>query len=105
MYGLEFMEPLIADMTEKDPTKRPTMEVVVSRFDGIRQSLSNWKLRSRAVKKKELGIVGLYRSVVHSFQLVCYVLKRTPPVPNHLGRMVRYALKRIPPVPTPAPVP
>jgi len=81
MYGLEFVEPLIADMTENDPTKRPTMDVVVSRFDEICQSLSNWKLRSRAVKKKESGIVGLYRSVVHSFQLLVYVLKRTPPVP------------------------
>jgi len=82
MYGLEFMEPLVADMTDKDPTKRPTMDVVVSRFDKIRQSLSDWKLRSRAVKKKEPGIVGLYRSVLHSFQLVVYLLKRTSPVPE-----------------------
>jgi len=83
MHGFKFMESLVADMTQDDPTKRPTMDVVVSRFDHIRRSLSNWKLRSRVFKRKESGIVGLYRGSVHALQLVAYVLKGTPPVPVH----------------------
>ncbi|KIK55648.1 hypothetical protein GYMLUDRAFT_175179 [Collybiopsis luxurians FD-317 M1] len=37
---------LISDMTHDDPTKRPTMDEVVSYFEKIRQSLSWWKLHS-----------------------------------------------------------
>ena len=82
MYGFKFMEPLVTDMVQDDPTMRPTIDDVVSRFDDIRRSLSTWKLRSRAVKKKEDGIVGLYRGTIHAFKFIVYVLKRTPPVPG-----------------------
>jgi len=81
LRGFKFMQSLVADMTQDDPTKRPTMNVVVLRFDKIRESLSNWKLRSRVVKKREPFIVGLYRGSIHACQLAASVLKGTPPVP------------------------
>jgi hypothetical protein len=34
--GLEFMQPLIVDMVQEDPTKRPNMDEVVTRFAEIR---------------------------------------------------------------------
>ena len=82
MYGFEFMESLVADMTQDDPTMRPTMDVVVSRFDEILRSLSTWKLRSRVVKKKEDAALRLYHGTIHAFKFVVYVLKRTPPIPG-----------------------
>ncbi len=33
------MEPLVADMVQDDPTKRPTMDEVVTRFAEIRRKL------------------------------------------------------------------
>ena len=79
------MKPLVDDMIQSDPSKRPTIDEIVTRFDTLRRSLSSWKLRSRAAESDEEPSLRLSRSL------------------NHLGRMVRYALKRIPPVPAPAP--
>jgi len=48
------MGPLITDMVQDDPTKRPTMEEVLTRFSEIRGKLGTWKLRSRIARKDEL---------------------------------------------------
>ncbi|KAH8825799.1 kinase-like domain-containing protein [Flagelloscypha sp. PMI_526] len=47
--GTEFMRPLVESMCAEDPTKRPTIDEVVSRFNKVRGSLSSAKLRSRLV--------------------------------------------------------
>lgn len=44
--SLNFMADLITDMTQDDPTKRPTIDVVVSRFDEIVNGLNSSQLRS-----------------------------------------------------------
>ncbi|KAF9257941.1 hypothetical protein L218DRAFT_1005558 [Marasmius fiardii PR-910] len=41
-----FIQPLISDMTQDDPTKRPKIEEVVSRFVDIVKGLGELKLRS-----------------------------------------------------------
>ncbi|KAJ3824527.1 hypothetical protein F5880DRAFT_367262 [Lentinula raphanica] len=46
-----FLHELIADMTDDNPLKRPTMDEVVVRFEKIRKGLSWWKLRSRVSDK------------------------------------------------------
>ena len=51
--GVEFMKPLVEDMTHHDPSKRPSIDEVVEKFDEILHSLSWWKLRSRLVEKGE----------------------------------------------------
>ncbi|KZT29122.1 hypothetical protein NEOLEDRAFT_1107902 [Neolentinus lepideus HHB14362 ss-1] len=79
--GFEFMEPLVADMVEDDPSKRPTMNEVVSRFEGIRKSLSSWKLRSRVGHQDELGFIEAYRSVAHWKRRFGYAARQTPAVP------------------------
>ncbi|KAJ3489305.1 hypothetical protein NLI96_g2211 [Meripilus lineatus] len=51
--GIDFMNELVADMVQADPTKRPTMDVVVKRFEKTRLSLSGWKLMKRLRKPEE----------------------------------------------------
>jgi hypothetical protein len=80
-YGLEFMQPLIADMVADDPTKRPTMAEVVVRFDEIRHSLSSWKLRARPIPHDELAIATFFLGIPHWYRRIRYVLRRIPPVP------------------------
>uniref|UniRef100_A0A0W0FRD8 Protein kinase domain-containing protein n=1 Tax=Moniliophthora roreri TaxID=221103 RepID=A0A0W0FRD8_MONRR len=41
-----FMQPLIDDMTQDDPEKRPKMDQVVSQFSDIVAGMSQWQLRS-----------------------------------------------------------
>jgi len=81
MYGFEFMEALVADMTQTDPTKRPTMDVVVAQFDKIKERLTTWTLRTRAAKKTELVVMGIFRGARHVVQQTGYLLRGTPPVP------------------------
>ena len=53
MRGVEFMWPLVNDMVQDDPGKRPTMDDVVERFEKIRRSLHWWTLRSRLVYRSD----------------------------------------------------
>ena len=76
------MEPLVQDMVQADPSKRPTMEEVVVRFDKIRQSLSGWKLRSRVVDEEEDALERVTRTVSHWIRRVSFVVRRVPPIPT-----------------------
>ncbi|KAJ7680966.1 hypothetical protein DFH06DRAFT_1315695 [Mycena polygramma] len=48
-HGFEFMRPLVNDMIQADPTKRPQIDEVVTRFAEIQKGFSTWKLRSRVI--------------------------------------------------------
>ncbi|KAG2081949.1 hypothetical protein BD769DRAFT_1683513 [Suillus cothurnatus] len=63
--GFEFLKALVDDMVNDDPRKRPTMEVVVERFESIRQQLRTWKLRSRVISQDEGPFENLYHGVTH----------------------------------------
>jgi hypothetical protein len=52
-FGFIFLEKLVAAIVQSDPSKRPTIEQVVARFDEICRWLSIWKLRSRVVRRKD----------------------------------------------------
>ncbi|KAJ3481137.1 hypothetical protein NLI96_g7863 [Meripilus lineatus] len=72
--GVEFIQPLIDDMVQTDPTKRPTMDEVVLRYDEMVKSLSYWHLRSMLLERHEdtLGIIiiaiaHIYRTIIHIF--------------------------------------
>ncbi|KAJ7434800.1 kinase-like domain-containing protein [Mycena galericulata] len=79
--GFEFMRPLVSDMVQADPTKRPNIDEVVSRFETIRNGLSSWKLRSRVVKKTESPF-HLVRITKHWIRRVGYVWMRVPAIPT-----------------------
>jgi hypothetical protein len=75
------MEPLVADMVQDDPTKRPTMDEVVARFSEIKK-LSTWKLRSRIARKNEVWPVTIWKTVRHWYWTVGYVVGRKAVVPE-----------------------
>ncbi|KAJ7147585.1 hypothetical protein C8R43DRAFT_952958 [Mycena crocata] len=68
--GFEFMQPLVQDMVADDPTKRPTIDEVVVRFDRIRRSLSTRKLRSRPIPRKEIHLATLFQAIPHWFRRI-----------------------------------
>ncbi|KAA1473401.1 hypothetical protein DENSPDRAFT_272897 [Dentipellis sp. KUC8613] len=57
--GFGFMERLVSDMVEDDPSKRPNIGQVVLRFETIREHLSAWKLHTRLAQCGESTIMGL----------------------------------------------
>ncbi|KAI0065666.1 hypothetical protein BV25DRAFT_1581074 [Artomyces pyxidatus] len=81
-YGFEFVEPLVKDMVLDDPEKRPKIDEVVSRFEEIRASLSKSKLRSRVVRRKEVWVVGMWRSVGYWYRRAGYFLQRKAAIPD-----------------------
>jgi hypothetical protein len=81
-HGLEFLAPLINDMVQKDPTKRPEMSEVVSRFAETVSNLSTWKLRSRMVRINEFWLVCAWRSVNHWCRTGVHVLARKLAIPE-----------------------
>ncbi|KAH0830127.1 hypothetical protein J3R83DRAFT_1473 [Lanmaoa asiatica] len=80
--GFEFMEHLVADMVQANPSNRPNMDEVVARFNEIRAGLSNWKLRSRVVDKEEEKIERVTRSVSHWARRIGFVARGVPAVPT-----------------------
>jgi hypothetical protein len=74
------MQPLISDMVQDDPAKRPTIDEVVDRFADMRKKLGAFKLRARVGLRVES--FGAIRDVVHLFTTSKYTLKGIPPVPT-----------------------
>ncbi|KAJ6547720.1 kinase-like domain-containing protein [Mycena sp. CBHHK59/15] len=65
MRRLGFMKPLVSDMVQDDPQKRPTMDEVAARFFQVRQQLRWWTLHARAVKKNEGFLSDFIFSAIH----------------------------------------
>jgi hypothetical protein len=76
------MRPLIADMVQDDPSKRPTMHEVVQRFDALRAGLNNWKLRSRVVDKGESAYHHITRGTSHWTRQIGFITRGIPAVPT-----------------------
>ncbi|OJA09387.1 hypothetical protein AZE42_06820 [Rhizopogon vesiculosus] len=80
--GLSFIEPLISDMLQDDPAKRPTMNEVMSRFKPTYEALSPWKLRSRAVMKKEWFIMRPFYDLFHWLRCLQFLWRHLPAIPS-----------------------
>ncbi|KAJ7071939.1 hypothetical protein C8F01DRAFT_1243039 [Mycena amicta] len=78
--GFEFMGPLVKDMVQDDPAKRPNIDEVVSRFAEIQKSLNPRKLRSRVLGKKEFPYIPHY-VVGHWYRRIRSIVFRTPACP------------------------
>ncbi|KAJ7175018.1 kinase-like domain-containing protein [Mycena crocata] len=77
--GFDFLEPLVADMVNKDPALRPTMEESFDRLKDIVDGLNHWKLRSRVGKDRDA--FPIFRSISHWIRRVQLVIGRHPPIP------------------------
>jgi len=76
------MEPLVADMVLDNPTKRPKMDEVATRFRQIKGKLSTWKLPSRVVRCDEIWPLAVWRSVGRWYRTLGYVLTRKAATPE-----------------------
>ena len=74
------MQPLISDMVQDDPAKRPTIDQVVKRFAEMRKNLGALKLRARVGPRDES--FGAVRDFGHLFTTIKYTLKGISPVPT-----------------------
>jgi len=81
--GVEFMQPSAADMVQDDPSKRPTIDEVVERFDKILSSLHWWTLRSRLVPLGEYPLDRITRPIRHFFRTTIHIitLRKALPTP------------------------
>ena len=79
--GFNFLRPLINDMIQDDPTKRPKMDEVITRFEEIVRKLSAWKLRSRTSSRR----ANIFQDIGHLFshwkRKIVYVTNGTPAIP------------------------
>ncbi|KAL4244329.1 hypothetical protein ABKN59_010148 [Abortiporus biennis] len=82
MHGFGFMKALVEDMMQDDPKKRPTIDEVAERFDTIQQSLSWWKLRSRAVLRTKSLLGSVIKSVPHWVRTCGYMYHHIDAVPR-----------------------
>ena len=76
------MRPLIADMVQKDPSKRPTMGEVVLRFDALRGGLNNWKLRSCIVDKGESACHSITHGTSHWMRQIGFITRGISAIPT-----------------------
>ncbi|KAF8966911.1 hypothetical protein BDZ97DRAFT_1611430, partial [Flammula alnicola] len=75
------MKPLIDDMVQDDPAKRPTIDECVVRLDEIVRSQSAWTLRAQVWHITDNPFGSLYRFFPHWLRRICYIVRRIPPIP------------------------
>ena len=80
--GFEFLRPLVNDMTQADPSKRPSMGQVAERFESIVSSLSSLKLRSRVAKANDHPLYSMYWETKHWVRRIKLVALRRPALPS-----------------------
>ncbi|KAI0709591.1 hypothetical protein C8T65DRAFT_739950 [Cerioporus squamosus] len=81
--NLTFMEPLVTRMVDDDPSKRPTMDEVVSEFKKISSQLSKCQLRSRLLEFRDTPFSNFLKDVYHtSTRSVPHFLMRRSPLPS-----------------------
>lgn len=80
-HGFDFMQDLVSDMVQNDPTKRPTIAEVESRFEELSSQLSSRKLRSRLIHRGEDGFTRAVLGTMHFFRTARLIVMRYPPVP------------------------
>lgn len=80
--NFEFLRALVTEMVDDDPTKRPKIDEVVSRFNELVQALSWRTLRSRVVNNDETTSQRVLRSIGHTFKTMGYILTMRPAIPS-----------------------
>ncbi|KAG6858813.1 hypothetical protein C0995_013749 [Termitomyces sp. Mi166 len=78
--GFEFLRELITDMVNTDPSKRPRMPEVVSRFDTITLDLTNRKLRSPFIRTDNR--LGIFDSAIHWSKQLFRMARGIPAIPT-----------------------
>lgn len=82
--GIEFLVPLVKDMVQDDPAKRPTIQDVVRHFEELVRPLKSRQLRSRLVPRKEDAEDAFLRRITHAFRTARCILTRKHAMPKPL---------------------
>ncbi|KAL0572776.1 hypothetical protein V5O48_009189 [Marasmius crinis-equi] len=77
--GLEFMDELITDMTQPEPSKRPKIDEVISRYEALRKGLGWRQIRAPVPAADEHMSLG--RRSSHWRKQISQTLKGKPAVP------------------------
>ena len=75
------MVGLVDAMTDENPGERPTIEDIISRFSYIRDSLSEFKLRSLITSKRDPRIITTYRYARQVVRTVQYIILKNAAIP------------------------
>ncbi|KAK0464335.1 uncharacterized protein EV420DRAFT_1037337 [Desarmillaria tabescens] len=78
MRGFEFIEPLIAAMTDLDPVKRIKIDEAVKRLTDIVIGLDVMTLRSRVVYNVEFTILRPFKAVSHWVWTLGLIARKIP---------------------------
>ena len=81
IYGLQFLMPLLQDMTHPNGNRRPTMEETVARYDRILDMQSDWSLRSRVVYEGDKPL-SFPRRVHHWGRQILLILQGLSALPT-----------------------
>jgi len=81
-HGFEFMQDLIDEMTHPDPEKRPLIDDVVAQFSHVRESLSEFKLRSPIISKNKPSLFAVFRHAQQALLTLQYIFSRKAAIPD-----------------------
>ncbi|KAH8091415.1 kinase-like domain-containing protein [Cristinia sonorae] len=79
---LRFLSPLVDDMVQADPTKRPTIDQVVERFDALLLSVSSWRMRDRILYSRPTKLGHLLHGLPHVVRSLKHVIMRRKAMPT-----------------------
>ncbi|KAK7053600.1 kinase domain-containing protein [Favolaschia claudopus] len=80
-WPLRFLKPLVKEMTQKDPSLRPTIGEVIQRFDKLTSKLGSWQLHAAGQSDYEYGrpVPQRFRRIKNTFNKVPALPPYTPP--------------------------
>ena len=76
------MKDLVDAMTAREPSKRPTIEDVTSKFVHIRESLSVAKLRSPITSSRDSSVITAFRYTSQAIRTAQYIILQRPAIPE-----------------------
>ena len=76
------MKALVDAMTAREPSKRPTIEDVTSKFAHIRESLSVAKLRSPITSSRDSSVITAFRYTSQAIRTAQYIILQRPAIPE-----------------------
>ncbi|KAI0363085.1 hypothetical protein BV20DRAFT_956448 [Pilatotrama ljubarskyi] len=79
--NFDFLELLVNDMVQDDPSKRPSAAKAFARFENMRLSLSTWRLRSHVIYRDDSSFLGFFRACRHAVITLGYMMDGRPALP------------------------
>jgi len=76
------MQDLIAEMTHINPAKRPLIEDVAAKVSSIRESLSEFKLRSPIISKHKPSLFSMFQRAKQALRTVQYIFSHKAAIPD-----------------------